>query len=162
MTFGLLYSRLLVAPWTGRYSPYRDRSRRPSPALMEQSYRPPVRSVRRPLLRSFVELEAHVLIATSRTSGRTSPPNTGIPMFVRRMCINPSVLCATTTWKTLYPPPRTCQRSHLTFLNAGWSACQHFSSSASCTCEPLVWSMPAIPERIEFLKRLVILKKGLL
>src|SRR5215213_1970450 len=60
------------------------------------------------------------------------------------------------------PPPRTCQRSHLTFLNAIWSAHQHFSSSASCTCEPPVWSMPAIPERIEFLKRPVILKKGLL
>src|SRR5919106_4187346 len=55
------------------------------------------RSVLGPFLRSVVELEAHVLIATSRTSGRTSPPNTGIPMFVRRMCINPSVLCATTT-----------------------------------------------------------------
>src|SRR5215216_4902178 len=126
MTFGLPYSRLLVAPWTGRYSPYRDRSRRPSPALMEQSYRPPVRSVRGPLLRSMVELEAHVLIATSRTSGRTSPPNTGKPMFVRRMCINPLVLCATDNnniGDTLPPPPRTCQRSHLTFLNASWSAC---------------------------------------
>src|SRR5215207_2818799 len=65
--------------------------------LSEQSSRPPVRSVRGPLLRSVVELEAHVLIATSRTSVRTSPPNTGIPMFVRWMCINPLVLCATTT-----------------------------------------------------------------
>src|SRR5215218_6502005 len=128
MTFGLLYSRLLVAPWTGRYSPYRDRSRRPSPALMEQSYRPPVRSVRRPLLRSLFELEAHVLIATTRTSGRTSPPNTGIPMFVRVTFINPSVLYATTT-----------QRKHSTLPK--W-ACQHRNSSwrtnTQKPCPPLL------------------------
>src|SRR5687768_40569 len=96
------FSLYFCAPWKGRYRPCWDRSRRPWPALSEQSFRPPVRSVRGPLLRSVVELDAHVLIATLRTSGRTSPPNTGLPMFVRRMCINPSVLCATTTSLELY------------------------------------------------------------
>src|ERR687890_385098 len=84
----------------------------------------PGRPVLGPLLRSVVELEAHVLIATSRTSGRTSPPNTGIPMFVRRMCINPSVLCATTTWKTLYPPAE-----NLSTISLNFSQCRLVSIS---------------------------------
>src|SRR5215208_1810023 len=83
--------------------------------LSEQSSRPPVRSVRGPLLRSVVELEAHVLIATSRTSGRTSPPNTGIPMFALRMCINPSVLCATTTSLELYSATQNLSTTSLNF-----------------------------------------------
>ena len=40
-------------------------------------------------LRNLLKLEAHVLIATARTSGRTSPPKTGLPMCVKRMCICP-------------------------------------------------------------------------
>ncbi len=41
-------------------------------------------------MRNLCELKAHVLIATARTSGRTSPPKTGIPaMWVTRICICP-------------------------------------------------------------------------
>ena len=41
-------------------------------------------------MRNLCELKAHVLIATVRTSGRTSPPKTGIPaMCVTRICICP-------------------------------------------------------------------------
>jgi hypothetical protein len=128
---------------------------------MEQSSRPPVRSVRRPLLRSVVELEAHVLIATSRTSGRTSPPNTGIPMFVIRMCIKPSVLCATTTSLALYPPAENLSTTSLNFSQwklVSMSALQLVSFS----WVPLVCSLPPRPERIEFLMRMVVSKKDFL
>ena len=42
-------------------------------------------------LRNWFELKTQYLVATSRTSGRTSPPNTGIPVTVTRHLIPMSV-----------------------------------------------------------------------
>src|SRR5215211_8877930 len=108
MFLDLLFSS--SRPEEGRYRQLWDSCRRPLPALGAKLW-PPVRSVRGPRLRSVYKLKAHVLIATTRTSGRTSPPNTGMPMFVRVTSINPSFLYATTTQRKHSNAAReTCQR----------------------------------------------------